>query len=303
MGRGPESGRPRLSESVLKEAGREPWQDLRHTARLVTKKPWKNLVDYLRLRRTFRDPLRALAIRHYRESPIRTSLKLTDGRVLHLRAGTTDRHIIWTTFLRDVYRTRSLPDQPLGCVVDVGAHIGSFSVKVAPRASRVLAFEPVPGNFELLKENLTGSAYGHVELFPHAVAEQAGPVRIFLSRNNSGAHSLFQPKTAAEGRYVDVEAVRLPDLLDTREVSRIDYLKLDCEGAEYEILASLEAWGLDRISRIGMEYHPVADEVRGTHSGEEIEERLRKGGFRVERVLHKRDPGVGFIFADRPTGG
>ena len=214
-------------------------------------------------------------------------------------AGTLDRHVVWRTFLNDTYRTKRFRSKRSAIVVDVGAQIGSFSVQMAPHADRILAFEPVPENYALLDENVSAQGYAHVETFPLAVSDRPGSVRIFLSQGNTAGHGMVPPKDPSGG-YVDVEAVRLPDILDARGIREIDLLKLDCEGAEYGILESLVDWGLDRIHSIAMEYHLVHADTPETHSGEGAQAILEGAGFRLERIPHRRNPGQGMIFADRP---
>ncbi len=187
----------------------------------------------------------------------------------------------------------------MGCVVDVGAQIGLFSLKMAPRAERILTFEPEPENFKLLSRNLAGERHQHVEKFNKAVARRPGTLRLYVAPDNPGAHTAFPAETSAVEKFQEVEAVRLPDILDERKISHIDYLKLDCEGAEYEIMASLVEWGLDRISYIGMEYHPVKDASMETHSGMAMEKLLRQHGFAVLRLAQKRHPDIGMLFAER----
>jgi FkbM family methyltransferase len=250
--------------------------------------------------RVFRHPLRAMGLRYYKGAPQIQEVELLDGRPLWLRAGTSDRSIVWEIFLKDNYCIERIEGR-LACVVDVGAQIGLFSLKMAPRAERILTFEPEPENFKLLSRNLSGLRHQHVETFNKAVANRAGTLRLYVTPDNPGAHTAFPAETSAVEKYQEVEAVRLPDILDARKISHIDYLKLDCEGAEYEIMASLVEWGLDRISYIGMEYHPVKDASLETHSGEAMEKLLRQHGFAVLRVPQKRHPDIGMLYAERPS--
>src|ERR1700722_1617270 len=248
--------------------------------------------------RVFRHPRRTMALRYYKGAPQVQEVELLDGRSLWLRVGTSNRSIVWEVFLKDNYCTERIEGR-LGCVVDVGAQIGLFSLKMAPRAERILTFEPEPENFKLLSRNLAGERHQHVEKFNKAVARRPGTLRLYVAPDNPGAHTAFPAETSAVEKFQEVEAVRLPDILDARKISHIDYLKLDCEGAEYEIMASLAEWGLDRISYIGMEYHSVKDASTETHSGEAMEKLLRRHGFEVLRLPQKRHPDIGMLFAER----
>src|ERR1035438_6811456 len=118
--------------------------------------------------RVFRHPLRAMGLRHYKGAPQIQEVELIDRRPLWLRAGTSDRSIVWEVFLKDNYRTERIEGR-LAFVVDGGGQIGLFSLKMAPRAERLFTFEPAPENFKLLSRNLSGPSHQHVETFNKAV--------------------------------------------------------------------------------------------------------------------------------------
>ena len=258
----------------------------------------RSVHEYQFLKKSFRRPFWTQAVRLYRGQPQLVKLELQDGRPLWIRAGTGDAAVVRTVFFLDDYHIDALPAQRLSWVVDVGAHIGTFVVKMAPHADRILAFEPVAENRQVLERNLAALPPGKVELVPAAVTDHAGVLRLQLGAN-PGAHSAFpsHDNTAAQSRTVP--CVRLPDMLDARNIKQIDFLKLDCEGAEYGILASLQDWGLQRIQRIALEYHPVQGASVATHSGEALEQLLRAAGFEVTRIPQKNQAGLGIIYASR----
>jgi FkbM family methyltransferase len=227
---------------------------------------------------------------------------MRDGRVLAYREGTADTYTLNEIFVEDEYRlgapSTGEAAEKLSWVIDVGAHIGLFSLRIAPRADRVLSFEPHPENFALLERNLSGPAFAHVERRNVAVSDRPGTLRLFLGGKNTGGHSAYPVHASSPGTYVDVPCVSLVDELEARGVRRIDFLKVDCEGGEYRIFEGLAAWGLSRIDEIAMEYHAAPPGSPATHSGEGLERLLSDAGFRVERVPNN-DPGYGVLFATR----
>lgn len=74
---------------------------------------------------------------------------------------------------------------------------------------------------------------------------------LFLSENNTGAHSFFRDK----GRSQEVDCTTLRDLLHEIPNGSIDLLKIDCEGSEYDILMGTDEENSKRIDRIVMETH------------------------------------------------
>jgi FkbM family methyltransferase len=108
-------------------------------------------------------------------------------------------------------------------VVDIGAHIGTFAVPIAAHAGRVIAFEPSPASFELLSRNV-GVANGNFELKQEALGKESGSGTILVrNASNAGANTL------SPGDDIPVAT------LDS-EVAHADFIKIDVEGMELEVL-------------------------------------------------------------------
>ena len=180
----------------------------------------RDFVDYFRLRRLVRD---AGAVRRWgmHSAPGEDrEVVFHDGRRLLLRGGYRDYHIFDRIFLQDTYRLANLPAR-LGCVLDVGANIGLFACCVAPRAERVVCFEPSPGNFALLERNTAGLA--HVAARQEAMAGEGGEalLHVPVDGHNTGAFSLFESDEArADAADVTVPTVTLEAVLDREGIER-----------------------------------------------------------------------------------
>ncbi|MBI2025332.1 FkbM family methyltransferase [Candidatus Kaiserbacteria bacterium] len=108
-------------------------------------------------------------------------------------------------------------------VVDIGAHIGTFAVPIAAHAGRVIAFEPSPASFELLSRNV-GAANGNFELKQEALGKESGSGTILVrNASNAGANTL------SPGDDIPVAT------LDS-EVAHADFIKIDVEGMELDVL-------------------------------------------------------------------
>lgn len=158
-------------------------------------------------------------------------------------------------FLDEAYRPPA--EQPPTSIVDLGANIGlatRYFVGLEP-AARVLAVEPDPRAAAVLRENVRGLDQVAVE--PVAVtADGDGTVELFLGAQTI-ASSVVGPRDGAAGESVTVQTRRLDDLLDAHGFDEIDLLKIDVEGAEYDVLRSFS--GLDRVRAIAGEFHPRPD--------------------------------------------
>jgi FkbM family methyltransferase len=157
---------------------------------------------------------------------------------------------------------------------DVGANLGVFSLlasRLVGDSGRVLAFEPVPANYEVLKRNVELNGCTNVRIVTKAVSDQPGTATIHLSEF-CGCHSLLPHPAKETGTILSIEAVRLDSLPELR---RIDLLKIDTEGTELQVLQSL---GPIRPSHILLECNTACLEAGGS-SGAEFLRALRKLGF------------------------
>lgn len=125
-----------------------------------------------------------------------------------------------------------------GTLIDVGAHVGTFSVAFAELGWRVIAFEAAPEIFEELKQRT--APFPEVEAVWAAVTDDpADSVEFHLSDDHWGIHSL-QPFHGSHRNRVEVPAVRLRDAIADRELSEPIYLKCDAEGADLLVLRSFD---------------------------------------------------------------
>ncbi len=162
------------------------------------------------------------------------------------------------------YDVPAVPLRKGDVVIDVGANQGFFTCYAAHRGCRVLSFEPDSENFGLLRENVMANGYGDaVKLIRAAVKSSPGSTQLFRTAQLGGGmnttNASFAQHFAHSGAdAVQVEAVSLPELLRSEKIERVRLCKLDCEGAELEILESLTAGDAARIESFAIEYHPQA---------------------------------------------
>ncbi|RPI00204.1 MAG: FkbM family methyltransferase [Ignavibacteriae bacterium] len=173
---------------------------------------------------------------------------LRSGLTVHLSSHPHDIVTIFIIFIRGEYGRIS----PGSTVIDIGANIGAFSLFAAScGASKVFAFEPNAEAFQCLQKNIHANRLDSV-IKPHrfAVAGSAGR-RIRFPKNASAYNSFLRGESAKE--YEFVKTIDLTRIM--KNIDHVDLLKMDCEGAEWEILHGTNREVLDRIDAIRMEYH------------------------------------------------
>lgn len=196
----------------------------------------------------------------------------------YVRKGSADVITVLETWLLGEYSRPEL--RPGSVVFDIGANIGTFSVYAAKRVGRtgrVFAYEPDPENYELLLKNLRLNEARNVVPVRKAVWGRKGRIE-FCSCSHG---SISSAVGGGIGKRIAVEATTLPDELRARRIGKIDLLKVDIEGGEYELFESFPPGFLEkRVSKIILEYHN--DRVKGK-SGRTLEKLLGRRGFRVRR--------------------
>ena len=189
-------------------------------------------------------------------------------------------------------------------ILDVGAHIGVFSLYASRgRNIKVFSYEPHPENFKTLELNIERNNLGKV-IHPHkkAVSEVEGTRELFIDVENSGGHSFYGENLASHsfgkhGRSVTVQCTTLRRILTDNVIERCDFLKVDCEGAEYEIFANIDDGTLGKIGTICVECHGWAREklAQSAMKMQHIASHLENAGYKVATDLFKTTTSGGVI--------
>jgi len=162
-------------------------------------------------------------------------------------------------------------------VVDIGAQRGIFTIRAATFAKEVHSYEPSEENFKALDKNLDLNRMTNVYANMMAVAGQRGFMNLVLSKSSLG-HSLYREITdRPSGEVQRVMTITLDDV--AKELPIIDFLKVDCEGAEFEMFYNAQPETFNKIQRFMIELHP-----RGKYTNDGFIDFVKKKGFEVNPV-------------------
>lgn len=150
-------------------------------------------------------------------------------------------------------------------VIDIGAHIGLFSVFCAvlnPRC-KIFCFEIDKDNFEKLEQNIKNCKVKNVIPFNLAVTDKAGVIDYYPGGDCSEFSTTQISFSNNRKPIVDEglnpvgrgKSITLNEVFEKNNIDSVDFLKLDCEGAEFEILYATTEINLKKIDKIGGEYH------------------------------------------------
>ena len=167
----------------------------------------------------------------------------------------TDIHIFTEIWLENEYDDQFLEIQENDIIIDVGAHVGYFSLKAALicNKGKIFAFEPLSDNFKILKRNIEINRIQNIFAKNLAVSNHDGKQKLYLGHDST--NSLVKKKL----NHVEVSTVNLESIFNQYNLSKCNILKLDCEGSEYDILLNLDCKILKKIKKICMEYHMIPE--------------------------------------------
>lgn len=218
--------------------------------------------------------------------------RIIRGVPIQYRDGTTDELVLDADYIATRFLPEGFAPPEDGVVLDVGGHIGVFGVlatQYVPQGT-VHILEPSSENFLLLARNVAASQGAENRLLAHqvALAAEDGQLRLHHAPGSVG-HSLyalaewegepFEPRPSEAGvavPYEDVEVRTLASFLADISVSTVDFMKMNIEGAEYDVLLTSSDETLRAIRCMTVELHP---ENEG--KAELVIERLQSLGFRT----------------------
>ncbi len=175
-------------------------------------------------------------------------------------------------------------------IIDIGAHIGCFSIYTATLNPdvKILAFEPDENNYKLLKENLLLNHSKNVQPKNLAVAGKE-EVRTLNISGDSHNHSFYNTENKVSEKKIQTTTIQ--KIL--RNHPKVDLIKIDCEGAEFEILRNLTEEEFSKTESIYIEFHEFEEGMNRS----ELKSVLEKNGFQVRISESRYDRRFGFIFA------
>ncbi len=127
-------------------------------------------------------------------------------------------------------------------VVDIGAHIGRYTLMAARYASKVIAVEPEPSNYSLLKANIELNGFSNVIVLPIALSSNRATEKFYLATQGDTARSSLEEGWSTKKGFspnqnaIEVESETLDNLIARLDVTAIDLLKIDVEGHEVAVL-------------------------------------------------------------------
>lgn len=213
------------------------------------------------------------------------SVHMKDGLVMELRPDMGDRFAFYEILLRGDYTNGGQRISPGDTVIDVGANVGCFSLlasRMVGASGRVIAIEPEEACFRQLRRNIDLNGATNIVPLRTAIGATEGTATLHIT-SSALFSSLYATANigSADDKLQEVPMTTLELLMRARGIQRCHYLKLDCEGAEHDIVRTLTPEVAARIDQITMEVHRIPG-----HDAAQLHGRLTKLGFEILNKEH-----------------
>tara|TARA_B110001454_G_scaffold59287_1_gene57998 strand:+ start:129 stop:911 length:783 start_codon:yes stop_codon:yes gene_type:complete len=212
-----------------------------------------------------------------------------EGIKILIRVNSTDLMALTHVWLIEEYSKHDFRIEKTDTVIDVGAHIGLFSLHTSQicKEGKIYAFEPMKKNFDILKSNIQLNNFLNIKAENYAISNSSSKIIIYENSDESG-HSKF----IETNNPIEVTSKSLNDIFDNEKIKKCNLLKLDCEGSEYEIIDSLKDENFEKIEKMIIEYH-LADS--NPELLENLKNKLKNKLYKIsiEPLFHD----IGFLYA------
>jgi FkbM family methyltransferase len=187
-----------------------------------------------------------------------------------------------------------LPAKRNSTIIDIGANLGDYSILAARQLphARILAYEPSLATYEMLCENLILNSAFNVTPYCQAVMASPGSIKLY-QHSASGLSSVYKVRSNTTVQVTPV--TNLEEIFLKNKLNSCDVVKMDCEGAEFDVLLNLPDAIYKKISAFALEYH----DSFGAHRHPELVKKLAEKNYSVKVIPHPLEENIGIILANK----
>ncbi|MBV6397074.1 MAG: hypothetical protein HFACDABA_02679 [Anaerolineales bacterium] len=216
-----------------------------------------------------------------------------DGYQIAYRKGTADELVAKHSFGNDIFFSGVPEYRPAEdhIIIEVGAHIGTFSILAASKVKRghVYAIEASADSANYLRVNAALNHCDNLSVHQLALADREGALELYHDTGTWGHSTVKAYSQASE----TVRATTLSAFIKSNHIERCDFIKFNCEGAEFPILMSATAEVLQNIKMMLILFHC---DLWAKNTELDLIAHLEEAGFKC--VVRNQIGGRGWIVAE-----
>lgn len=182
----------------------------------------------------------------------------------------------WNQLWRDYFNSEFAPLEEGDVVVDVGSYIGTSPIMASKKAKKVYAVEPSPRAISFLKKNI--HYYNNIEIMQYAAWNKSEEIELKLGKSPS-EDGLIEPDDGGNDNSVGVQAHPTSKIIELTGEKKIDFLKVEAEGVEPEVIEGIGDSNINKIAVVGNE------ERYGKPTYKKVEDILKEKGYDTELDL------------------
>ncbi len=218
------------------------------------------------------------------------------GFIINYRLGTSDENVLNDSFENDIF-LKNVPEYKLNSshtVMDIGAHIGTFSMLTARMLNkgRVFSYEPCSETYDFLKNNIMQNGLDNVQFSKIAIAGKTGITKLFFDTEHGNWGHTITKAISEHGE--EVSTCSLNNIFENEKITKCNFIKFNCEGAEFDIILNSSENTLDRIQCMLILYH---EDLNEKSNSEDLVAFLKKNKFRTKVRNRTSSPNRGWIIA------
>jgi len=196
-----------------------------------------------------------------------------------------DLQTLKEVFCEDYYFNKFIDLKKISTIADLGGHKGYVSLLYAGLIPniKIVSLEPEEENYLIFEENIKNNSLKNaITLLKNAIWSKDCTKTFYKTKNYSAGHTLYKTHLEQQEKIAhEVKCLSLSSVLKKSGFNKIDLLKIDVEGAEYEVLFKLEKSILRNIKYILIECHRIDN-----NSDQDIKEFLEKNGFEPHYIYN-----------------
>lgn len=203
--------------------------------------------------------------------------------IVSFRKDSSDEKVIAHSFEEDIYlpEIKYLTFKKNDVIIDVGAHIGCFSLMlnhITMDKLRFFCFEASKETFDILEKNVKKNDLQAFTVVHRAMTSKDNTtIKLYHDeKEGNWGHSVVHDFGST---YEEVSSINLDKFLVNNKIETIKLIKFNCEGAEIDIIMNLSSNGLKKIQNMVLLYH---FDLEKNYTLTQIKEKLIKSGFAID---------------------